>query len=363
MNRTTKGIGVLLAAASGAFPACSGSGESDTSTRASGSGPSTSSTTSSAGGAGGGTTAASSSAGGGSTTSSSAGGSTTSSSTGTTAASSSSAGGGSATSSSSGTTAASSGAGGSGSTTSSSGTGGAPACQPGATVVCYTGPPQTEGVGVCHSGIATCKFDGTGFGNCVGEVTPAPETCNSLADEDCDGLVNEEGPDCVCVPGTVSSCYSGPTGTINVGACKPGTRVCDADGLGYGPCTGEITPAPETCNTAVDDDCDGLVNEEGPGCVCVPGSITTCYTGPALTRGVGMCHDGTMACNALGMAYGPCTGEILPAPENCQSPEDEDCDGFGICCGNGKLDPGEACDTAIASGPGSCPASCGDGQP
>jgi MYXO-CTERM domain-containing protein len=34
------------------------------------------------------------------------------------------------------------------------------------------------------------------------------------------------------------------------------------------------------------------------------------------------------------------------------------------CCGDGKLDPGEACDTAIPAGaPGSCPTSCNDGNP
>jgi len=34
------------------------------------------------------------------------------------------------------------------------------------------------------------------------------------------------------------------------------------------------------------------------------------------------------------------------------------------CCGDGKLDPGEQCDTAIPQGaPGSCPTSCNDGNP
>ncbi|WP_437999577.1 hypothetical protein WMF26_06340 [Sorangium sp. So ce185] len=60
-----------------------------------------------------------------------------------------------------------------------------------------------------------------------------------------------------CVPGSIVACYSGPEGTIGVGRCTAGTQTCRPDGFGYGPCTGEITPAAEVCATPQDESCDG----------------------------------------------------------------------------------------------------------
>ncbi|WP_437518082.1 hypothetical protein [Sorangium sp. So ce1099] len=60
-----------------------------------------------------------------------------------------------------------------------------------------------------------------------------------------------------CAPGSVIACYSGPEGTNGVGRCTAGTQTCRPDGFGYGPCTGEITPAAEVCATPQDESCDG----------------------------------------------------------------------------------------------------------
>lgn len=77
-----------------------------------------------------------------------------------------------------------------GATTTSHGTGGdggAASCSPGETKACYEGPAATENVGICKSGTQTCKIDGSGFGDCAGQVTPQAETCAGPADEDCSG--------------------------------------------------------------------------------------------------------------------------------------------------------------------------------
>src|SRR5688572_2229184 len=60
----------------------------------------------------------------------------------------------------------------------SSGTGGSMMgdCLLGEVEVCYSGPPGTQGVGLCVAGTQACQSDLT-WGPCQGEVLPAAETC------------------------------------------------------------------------------------------------------------------------------------------------------------------------------------------
>lgn len=225
------------------------------------------------------------------------------------------------------------------------GTGGGMTCTPGETKSCYSGPDATAGVGACKVGEQTCKANGDGFGPCTGEVVPQDETCGTLVDDDCDGMANEEGADCACIPGSTLQCYSGPADTIGKGPCVSGTQICNDDGLGYGSCTGEIPPKPETCDTPEDDDCDGMANEEGEGCACPAGQLVDCYTGPAGTQGTGDCKGGQAQCSDDGKTLGPCDGQVTPAVETCLAPGDEDCDGManeegpGCTCTPGTMVP------------------------
>ena len=65
--------------------------------------------------------------------------------------------------------------------------GGGMACLPGEEMACYSGPPGTAGMGACKEGVQTCNAQGSGYGLCFGETIPSPESCATLADEDCDG--------------------------------------------------------------------------------------------------------------------------------------------------------------------------------
>jgi hypothetical protein len=70
----------------------------------------------------------------------------------------------------------------------------------------------------------------------------------------------------------------------------------------------------------------------GGATVCMPGATQPCYDGPAGTEGQGICKAGTQTCAADGASWGPCLGEVLPKPEDCATPYDEDCDGLAPAC-------------------------------
>jgi alpha-tubulin suppressor-like RCC1 family protein len=69
------------------------------------------------------------------------------------------------------------------------------------------------------------------------------------------------------------------------------------------------------------------------GCPCKSGDSRACYSGPASTRHVGTCADGTQTCVANGeiAQFGPCKGETLPGSENCSSTADTNCNGKTGC--------------------------------
>ncbi len=148
-----------------------------------------------------------------------------------------------------------------------------------------------------------------------------------------------------CTPGALQTCYSGPEGTVDVGTCKAGVMTCNADGSGFGPCTGEVLPAAEDCTTAFDENCDGQVNEVTT-CICTPGEQQPCYSGPAGSDGVGVCVAGTATCGPDGEGFGGCAGEIIPGVEDCNNLTDDDCDGFVNEPDAGCADPCPGCTQA-----------------
>lgn len=254
-------------------------------------------------------------------------------------------------------------AGGGGSSAANGGGGGSdPAndpCTPGSERSCYSGAAETAYVGLCVSGKRICKLDGLGFGDCEGEVLPETETCGNPADEDCDGLTNEDGADCNCTPGAEIACYSAAPATKDVGPCKAGSQACNEEGNGYRACDGELTPKAETCDTSFDDDCDGSVNEEGDSCVCIPGATEDCSDAPSGKAGVGACVMGSRACNSAGTEWGSCDGDVSPtSAEACNNGKDDDCNGQtddGCSCTSGQT---QSCysGTDETKGVGSCQA-------
>lgn len=109
-------------------------------------------------------------------------------------------------------------------------------CTPGAEEPCYSGPAGTEGVGPCRGGTHVCDASGAAFGACEGEVAPGEERCDTLEDEDCDGIVNGGCvyPSCADLPaGAPSDVYQlDPDGA---GPVSPFAAYCEMeiDGGGW----------------------------------------------------------------------------------------------------------------------------------
>lgn len=132
-------------------------------------------------------------------------------------------------------------------------------CEPGTTEMCYSGPTGTAGIGLCRAGMRTCADNGF-WGACVGEVTPASEVCTNGADDDCNGLVDDEAD------------QDGDGWTNCGGDC------CDAAGTGCADPELVNPGAFEVADNLVDDDCDGVADNV----------LAACDTGLASNSGEGL---------------------------------------------------------------------------
>ena len=193
--------------------------------------------------------------------------------------------------------------------------------------------------------------DGDGAGDAC-DNCPMLTNANQ-SDGDGDGLGDAcDVPDPECVEGQTRACG------VDAGACRRGAERCtDAR---WGACQGATGPVAEVCNQ-VDDDCDGEVDEQLPGCgVCQPncagrrcgesdgcgGSCNpcaggqVCANGACLQGGLGRCD----ACLATAQCNGEGAGACVEAdgrPSVCVFP----------CPANGNCDQGDQCNR-LGDGPG-----------
>ncbi len=202
------------------------------------------------------------------------------------------------------------------------------------------------GVGTCFANGATSCLNGQIEDNCTPGIPAADDqTCDGL-DDDCDDLTDEE--------------YESRVTHCGTGACTAtGTTSC-VDGQIYDSCVPKAPGANDQTCDGVDDDCDGLVDEE------YVSQSTTCGVGACAAGGSTACVEGTVTDSCAPGTPASDDATCDGTDDDCDNAYDEDyvtqattC-GVGACASTGVkiCENGAEKDTCLPGEPGTDDTTC-----
>ena len=207
----------------------------------------------------------------------------------------------------------------------------------------HTFCPDADGDTICDADEGNGDPDGDGVPNFMDDDSDGDGVPDRIEAGDLDPATTPRDGDGDGVPDYLDETTPGrpmDAGPIDAGLLD-GSGVYTPDGGDAGPivteicmesdmvptgCTGPVTEGTAGFCDGLDNDCDGMVDEE---CICTPGAVQRCFLGPPGRRGEGACQDGMQLCLAateFGGTWGPCEGGIRPGVEVCDD-LDNDCNG------------------------------------
>ena len=194
--------------------------------------------------------------------------------------------------------------------------------------------------GECSYGTQTCVSGA--WDQCVGDVGPATETCDSL-DNDCNNVVDD-----------IQDLNS-----LQDGVCAGSTMKCiDGVASDYYSTVTDYESTETICDDALDNDCDGLADADDGDCIAVDCSecngvtcsstdchtiIGDCYFVSGLIGGDCFNTVDATSCSDFGNDDLACNNNAVHGLGCSYNSVDEICEESGILCGNGNLDTGENC--------------------